>query len=558
MSLCPSSRLVGVAAVALCLAANASAQFLMKNFFGTATEDLYGQVVCIVGDMNGDGKAEVAVTALKADPGGFTNAGSVFVYSGADWNLLYRFDGTFANENYGYSLDAAGDVDADGRADLIIGTEFGNALGIGTGLAHVVSGASGQIIRTFIGQHANDRLGNAVGGAGDVNADGYDDLIVGANKTDVGGTDTGSAIVFSGYDGSILWTFDGIGAGDQFGEDVGAAGDVDGDGHADVLAGSNYNDVGASNAGMTRLFSGATGQAIYTWYGANANDFQGVSVAGVGDASGDGVSDILVGIAGSDIGGSNAGAIKLFSGATGQLVYARYGSAGGDLFGRYVDAAGDIDGDGFGDFIAGMQLSDGGGTNSGGVRAFSGITGAIIGSFYGLHAGDEMGERVSGTGDVDGDGFPDVIVGSAVDDTVAVNAGSAQVLTFCGAATYGFVPTNPTQKLIARFTHGPAGARTQGTFTVEDGLPFASMLIGVATAPGNSIAIGVPIVIDTASPNLLLVSASLSPSGSAAYPLNLRQPAIAGSTFFTQVVSVDPVLTQGWAASNGLRLVFCP
>jgi hypothetical protein len=542
----------------LWLALPAGAQRLIHELAGAAGGDNYGQVVAIVGDVNGDGHADIAISATKADPQG-AESGQVKVYSGADFLLLYTYDGTAAGQQLGYSLDAAGDVDGDGLADFIIGTEFAAPNGAGSGSAKVYSGATGVLIWSFDGAQANDRMGNAVSGAGDVDADGFDDLIVGANKTDAAGSDSGSATVFSGATGQVLHVFQGAAALDEFGEAVSDLGDVDGDGHADVLAGANYHDANGSSSGMLRVYSGATGAILYTKYGDAAGDFFGGSNGRAGDVDGDGVQDFIAGMIGSDVMGTQSGGARVFSGATGAILYTKYGAAPADLFGRWVDAAGDVDGDGFDDFVCAIQLADAGGVDAGGLRVFSGIDGAVIGSFYGRHAGDGLGERLSSGGfDVDADGFPDILAGSPLDDTGGVNRGSAQLVTFCGAARYGVAAGDPTQALALAFVKGGPGQVAQGTLVCDGAPHVAPALIGVSTARSSATIAGLTVLLDTTPGSLAVLSASFDAVGVFSTPLDLRQPAISGLYFHVQIFAGDATQPQGLSASNGISVVFCP
>ena len=151
-----------------------------------------------------------------------------FVASPVALSQIYTFDGDSAGDELGRSVSGAGDVNGDGFDDLIVGFRG----------ARVFSGADGSIIYTFHGDSAGDQFGYSVSGAGDVNGDGFDDLIVGAQGDDNNGTTSGSARVLSGVDGSILYTFNGDSASDWFGNSVSGAGDVDGDGYADLIVGA--------------------------------------------------------------------------------------------------------------------------------------------------------------------------------------------------------------------------------------------------------------------------------------------------------------------------------
>ena len=287
---------------------------------------------------------------------------------------------------------------------------------------------------TFTGDSAGDRFGNSVSSAGDVNGDGFDDLIVGAQNDDNNGTDSGSARVFSGADGSVLYNFDGDSAGDLFGGSVSGAGDVNGDGFDDLIVGAQNDDNNGANGGSARVLSGADGSVLYSFDGEIGDGF-GQSVSGAGDVDGDGFDDLIVGAPTDDNGGSFSGSARVFSGVDGSVLHIFEGDSNGDNFGNSVSGAGDVNGDGFADLIVGASLDDNRDLFSGSARVFSGSDGSVLYNFDGdsnggpTPSGDRFGGSVSGAGDANNDGFDDLIVGAANDDNNGSNSGSARVLS---------------------------------------------------------------------------------------------------------------------------------
>jgi len=364
----------------------------------------FGQFASFAEDVNGDGFADVLVSA----PGD----GSVFLYLG----------GTSMNNAYdliysGVYADGAGDVNGDGYSDVVFGGNgevyicFGGA----------VPGNNPDI--TFTGETGFDSFGNSIAGAGDINGDGYDDIIIGAFSNDAGGTDAGRAYVYFGgeqIDNIKDAILTGAAAGDWFGLSVAAAGDVNGDGYADLIVGSPRNDTNGSNAGRAYLYTNTlTGRDMPDEFftGAAANDNYGYSVSNAGDVNGDGFDDLIVGARLNDAGGGNAGrAYIYFGGAVMDNIadVIMTGNAAENL-GYSVSCAGDVNGDGYDDVIVGVPFNDAGGADAGSAYIyFGGVSMNNVADVIltGFAAGDLFGFSVATAGDVNGDGYDDVIVGA--------------------------------------------------------------------------------------------------------------------------------------------------
>ncbi|MDB2687352.1 integrin alpha [Mariniblastus sp.] len=377
----------------------------LYTFHSDSAVDYFGFSVSGAGDVNGDGKADLIVGAWRdGDDRNGVDSGSARVFSGDDGSVLYLFDGDDPLNWLGHSVSGAGDVNGDGNADLIVGFR-GGGLGV-----RVLSGSDGSILYDYDGGSENNQFGESVSDAGDVNGDGTPDLIVG----DISGNNgTGSAHVLSGIDGSVLYDFDGDNDRDWFGSSVSGAGDVNGDGTPDLIVGARFanNDDGRSS-GKARVFSGIDGSVLYSIDGDDPGDGLGISVSSAGDINGDGKADLIIGAHTDDNNGTWSGSVRVLSGSDGGVLYNFNGDGEGDHFGHSVSCAGDVNGDGTPDLIVGAYRDDNNADDSGSARVLSGSDGRVLYNFDGDNAEDWFGYSVSGAGDVNGDGVDDFIVGA--------------------------------------------------------------------------------------------------------------------------------------------------
>ncbi len=342
-------------------------------------------------------------------------------------NELFHITGKTSGDRFGYSVAGLGDVSGDTVPDWVVGAPYDTPHGTMSGSVRVVSGASGTQLYEFEGGASLDMFGYSVSG-GDVDGDGLGDVIIGAYGENSNGADSGSVYVYSGLDGSLLHHLVGAAAGDNLGISVSYVPDTDGDGRGEILAGSWASDIGPmKNVGRARLYSGATGQQLYSVAGQAAYDLFGGAVAGLEDSNGDGFGDFIVGAHWNDQLGVGAGSAYVYSGSTGTLLRVLRGQVAGDAFGYAVGDAGDVDGDGRSDWIVGAPGADLFGSNSGSAQVFSGSSGAHLHTFYGSMAGDSFGSAVAGNFDVDDDGLADLLIGAFASDGNGLSSGSVRI-----------------------------------------------------------------------------------------------------------------------------------
>ncbi len=469
-----------------------------------------GYSIGTAGDVNGDGISDIIIGATAAKNSSGVQTGASYIIFGSNNNFpssidAINIDGTngFAvyginsNDRFGHSVSFAGDVNGDGIDDIIMGASlvdtttvtnagacyvlFGRTTGFPAAINAVnISGSEGFAV---FGIADEDRVGDAVSTAGDINGDGIDDMIIGVRLANPNGNNSGAAYIIYGtnqvggfpntfsladLDGNNGFTLtSGETIRSRFGAAVGSAGDINSDGFNDVIVGTeitgpNFSGsayvVFGGNMGFSSLMNliNLDGNNGFVLHGVAANNQTGRSVSGLGDINGDLVDDLIVGAPGAGVNGSNSGSSYVVFGSTevftsvinaidldGDNGFTINGTVADDRFGSSVSTAGDVNDDGLDDIIIGAT---GVGVNGedkfgasyilyGSNSEFASVINAsnfTIGQgmvYYGVAAGDEAGISVNTAGDINDDGKDDMLIGAwRADPNNVMSAGSSYVV----------------------------------------------------------------------------------------------------------------------------------
>ncbi len=379
---------------------------------GSVPDEAFGFSVASGRDVNNDGYDDFVIGVLNNLLPGGSNTGAILVYSGRDSSILRTIEGEAFALGHGYSV-ALADVNNDGFADIVAGRPFDDTTANNAGAVRVYSGADGAVLHDWYGLLANDQFGFAVAAAGDVNNDGFDDVIVNAPFADPNGGTSGQVRVFSGADGSVLYTMDGEHAGHSFGFAIAAAGDMNNDGFDDLLIGSPGARFNGMGFGSAELYSGFDGSLLRTYFAPEPGQQYGGAIASAGDVNNDGVPDVIIGAVGS---GTDRGDAYVYSGATGFQLQQLEGTSNSSRFGRTVSTAGDVNDDGFADVMVGAPFTTSS-SNPGRVVVFSGSDWSVLYTFVGGgDRGELFGQTIAYGGDLNGDSHPDLVLGAPEED----------------------------------------------------------------------------------------------------------------------------------------------
>jgi hypothetical protein len=422
------------------------------------------------GDLNNDGYDDVIVGAYANT----SATGKVYIHYGSATGVSLSPDITLTGEAqedwFGVAVAGAGDVNNDGYDDVLVGVSRNTSY---TGKAYIYYGGSSMnsvADVTFVGETQNNFFGFSVSSAGDVNNDGYDDVLVGAHGNT---SNTGKAYIY--YGGSNMnnvadVTFTGEAQGDYFGYSVSFAGDVNNDGYDDVTVGAQHS----NDTGKAYIYYGGSSMnnvTDVTFTGEASSDSFGIAVAGAGDVNNDSYDDVLVGAYLNNT--SNAGKAYIYYGgssmdATADVTFT--GEAQGDFFGFSVSSAGDVNNDGYDDVIIGAAGYPNGATTGRAYLYYGGSSMDTVADtlFDAEQESDEFASYQTPLihGDINNDGAVDLIVGAPGADNGSYDGA---VYIYYGTFTPS-TPSTPSTSSSESFHHSDTGSSTEEQ-SIESLLP---------------------------------------------------------------------------------------
>jgi hypothetical protein len=524
----------------------------LKTILGKQVGSQFGWIGVRAGDVDGDLTEDYLITA----PFFASGAGRVLVYSGVSGDKIFGVNGQ-PFDNAGFSGGAAGELDGDSFAEFGAGAP-NNAAGAG----YVWSGVDGSLHFSAVGEAPGDRFGNSFANVGDLDGDLIDDIAFGAPLNDAAGVNAGRVYVHSGASGLRIRTFDGLSAGNQFGDSLAGVGDRDGDTVPDIMVGA------AGGVGRAYVVSGVDGSVIWTFDGdATSVNFSQFFVGGCGDVNADGTEDLFASDFNNSALGVSTGRVFVYDGTNAALLYTITGEGPNDGFGIGRAVAGDLDGDGHGDLVFGHWTNNAGANGGGRVSIFSGCDGSKLFHWTGTVAGTNLGYDAAGIADLDGDGFMDFLLTGGAQNG---NTGVAHVVSSKN-------PEPPTNYCVR--TPNSVGPGTRMSYSRSTGLTANKLRLHAREAPPNNPGLffyglgtsntpfGAGTLCVSAPRYRLGPPATVGPNGVATYVLDFNQgpfvragAVAAGTTAYFQFAHRDATGPAGNlpALSDGIRITFCP
>lgn len=415
---------------------NGATGSILGKIYAQSASELFGFSLDTIPDIDGDGVVEILIGAPRAD----SDTGRAYLFSGANLSLLQTYYASGPDGSFGFSLQCADDFDGDGDIDVAIGSPF--ALN-DRGIVQIFDATSGTPQAILYGNGVGEQFGHSIACPGDLNSDGLTDIVVGAPRASTGLVDShGTVRAFSPAQNLQLWESTSVASGEWFGDSATTLGDINGDGIADCMFGAPHGRWASGTiTGYARILSGLDGQSIRRHNGTKLRDYFGSTVISVGDFDADGLDDYAIGAFESDAKGSaiyDSGSLYVYSAASGNLLLQLDGNNISDRTAWSACSINDVNGDGYPEIIMGALYAD--------TSMRDGQYGLEIRKHTGENSGDDFGRFVFAAGDIDADGYNDVAVGASAGDPNGLhgagevhfyNGNSGQIMAIVGGSVPG-------------------------------------------------------------------------------------------------------------------------
>jgi FG-GAP repeat protein len=466
---------------------------------GLVGEIGFGLSIAKLEDYNLDGVTDILIGA----PGKNNGTGGVYLYDGATSTMIWLINGDVAGDRFGTEISALGDMNGDGHPEMLMTAPGTNGF---TGSVYVFDGLVQTNNTVINGTELGGNFGDAVETLPDMDGDGYNDFIIGADKVDnpsppgvATGIDSGAIYIYSGKTLNLIAPFYGYEDDSRFGSSVAPLGDLNGDLIPEILVGAKGTevDLGAGivpDVGRAWVLSGADFSVVHVVVGETQSGFFGSSVANAGDVNGDGLDDFIVAAQeySDPIVGTECGAVYVYSGADGSLMRKYIGENPGDKFGGAIWGNVDVNNDGRLDILIGAPIRDlfgQSGSFAGGIYAYSGNGDTLL-NIAGSGFRERLGSEIEVMEDKDGDGYPEFFVSAPEYRPSGVHPRVGRLMNW-EFDPYMFLDNNQVSAVNGGFINfnlafpiAEANRNYQILFSLGTG-PVYDGQVGIPLSPGN-------------------------------------------------------------------------
>jgi hypothetical protein len=421
LSLAPQADVYNFSSAGRVTALSALDGSQLWEYVGWQDAQRFGAFVSYPGDINGDSIDDIVVAEPSANYNSLINCGRITGVSGANGSVLWQKHGASSYAELGRSIIAIGDSNGDGIGDLLLSQPMASTGSLTrNGVVELISGNSYINIWTAEGTRDGEMLGAGTKVVDDVDGDGLQDVLTYSPEASTNGHYfNGVVTMLSSADGVQLWQLEGGASLARLGEAATFGGDIDNDGFGDiVLRSPGASTNGFFDNGSISVVSGVGGTILWTQDGPAHGSAYGSSYKFINDINGDGAQDMLVGVPGESSNGlSENGAIRALSGFDGTMQWEIFGTSNFGQLGSSFIILGDVNADGSDEFATGLDTAGTQGRiDNGYLQAHSTVDGSMLWRFDGTTSGEQMGKVTLLVDDISGDGIRDIVVSSHLAD----------------------------------------------------------------------------------------------------------------------------------------------